>query len=134
MRVAAGESPSHLRPTTIGEDVAPDQQRQPANRRVGWLQPIRYLRGAGLNEGALQVIEHGDFWHAGLREANGLASERGISFSWAPGKVIGGQDYLLQMVVPNTYFHLTAAYAILRHNGVDVGKIDFLKPVNLVAV
>lgn len=64
---------------------------------------------------------------------NGAAGRK-VSFSWAPGKVIGGQDYLLQMVVPNTYFHLTAAYAILRHNGVDVGKIDFLKPVNLVAV
>lgn len=61
------------------------------------------------------------------------AAGRKVSFSWAPGKVIGGQDYLLQMVVPNTYFHLTTAYAILRHNGVDVGKMDFLKPVNLIA-
>jgi len=37
-----------------------------------------------------------------------------------------GQDYLLQFVVPNFYFHITTTYAILRHNGVDVGKIDFL--------
>jgi hypothetical protein len=47
-------------------------------------------------------------------------------------KVIGGEDYLLQMTIPNTFFHIAMAYAILRHNGVDVGKMDFLGPINLV--
>ena len=37
-----------------------------------------------------------------------------------------GLDYLVRWVVPNVYFHVTTAYAILRHNGVDVGKNDFL--------
>jgi hypothetical protein len=37
-----------------------------------------------------------------------------------------GQPYLLEYVVPNFYFHLTTAYAILRHNGVELGKGDFL--------
>jgi hypothetical protein len=37
-----------------------------------------------------------------------------------------GQDYLLYFVLPNFYFHLTTAYAILRHNGVALGKKDFL--------
>lgn len=37
-----------------------------------------------------------------------------------------GQAYLLGFVIPNLYFHVTTAYAILRHNGVDVGKKDFL--------
>jgi len=60
------------------------------------------------------------------------AAERQVSFSWAPGKIMAGDDYLLQMTIPNTYFHLTMAYAILRHNGVDVGKMDFLGPINLV--
>jgi uncharacterized protein len=55
-----------------------------------------------------------------------------IKLSWAPGKVIGGEDYLLQMTIPNTFFHIAMAYAILRHNGVDVGKMDFLGPINLV--
>jgi uncharacterized protein len=59
------------------------------------------------------------------------ASERKVSMSWAPaGKVLGGQHYLLQMMVPNTYFHITTAYAILRHNGVDIGKMDFLGPIS----
>ena len=37
-----------------------------------------------------------------------------------------GADYLNHFVLPNFYFHLTAAYAILRHCGVDVGKRDFM--------
>jgi uncharacterized protein len=40
-----------------------------------------------------------------------------------------GQPYLLHFVLPNFYFHSTTAYAILRHNGVDVGKRDFLGQV-----
>jgi uncharacterized protein len=59
------------------------------------------------------------------------AGERKVSMSWAPaGKVLGGEDYLLQMTIPNTLFHIAMAYAILRHNGVDIGKMAFLGPIN----
>ena len=37
-----------------------------------------------------------------------------------------GLPYLLDFVFPNFYFHVTTAYAILRHNGVEIGKQDFL--------
>ena len=37
-----------------------------------------------------------------------------------------GQPYLLHFALPNFYFHMSMAYAILRHNGVDVGKRDFV--------
>ncbi len=37
-----------------------------------------------------------------------------------------GMDYLLTFAQPNVYFHASMAYAILRHNGVEVGKADFL--------
>jgi hypothetical protein len=60
------------------------------------------------------------------------AGERKVKLSWAPGKIIVGRDYLLQVTVPNIYFHIAMAYAILRHNGVDVGKGDFLGPMNFV--
>jgi hypothetical protein len=36
-----------------------------------------------------------------------------------------GQDYLLNFVIPNFHFHLTTVYAILRHNGVGIGKLDY---------
>jgi hypothetical protein len=37
-----------------------------------------------------------------------------------------GQSFLLEFVLPNLYFHTAMAYGILRHNGVEVGKSDFL--------
>jgi len=37
-----------------------------------------------------------------------------------------GQRYLVGFALPNFYFHLSAAYAILRHNGIEVGKRDYL--------
>jgi hypothetical protein len=51
-----------------------------------------------------------------------------ITFPAGPGKsrTLSGQDYLTGWMLPNMYFHITTAYAILRHNGVDVGKIDYL--------
>jgi uncharacterized protein len=39
-----------------------------------------------------------------------------------------GLDYLLRWVQPNVYFHVTTTYSILRHNGVELGKRDFLGP------
>jgi hypothetical protein len=56
------------------------------------------------------------------------SADREITFPLGPthkGHMNGG-DYLDHFMLPNFYFHLTAAYAILRHNGVDVGKRDFL--------
>jgi hypothetical protein len=37
-----------------------------------------------------------------------------------------GMPYLLTHVNPNFYFHVTTAYDILRHNGIEIGKVDFL--------
>jgi hypothetical protein len=37
-----------------------------------------------------------------------------------------GEDYLKQFALPNFFFHITTAYALLRHNGVDLGKADYL--------
>lgn len=42
------------------------------------------------------------------------------------GQVMSTHDYLLEHVMPNFYFHLTHVYAILRHNGVGIGKRDYL--------
>ena len=40
--------------------------------------------------------------------------------------VLDGETYLKHYALPNFYFHVTTAYALLRHNGVDLGKADFL--------
>ncbi|HEY2228771.1 MAG TPA: DUF1993 domain-containing protein [Xanthobacteraceae bacterium] len=56
------------------------------------------------------------------------AGDREITFPLGPDHKghMKGDDYLNHFVLPNVYFHLTAAYAILRHCGVQVGKEDFL--------
>ena len=41
-----------------------------------------------------------------------------------------GQTYLLHFALPNFYFHLTTAYAILRHNGIVIGKRDFIGAIS----
>ena len=56
------------------------------------------------------------------------SANREISFPLGPTDKahMSGADYLYHFVLPNFYFHRTAAYAILRHCGIDVGKRDFL--------
>lgn len=56
------------------------------------------------------------------------AEQREITFPSGPGatKTVTGQQYLNHMALPNFFFHCTTAYDILRHNGVELGKRDFL--------
>ena len=54
------------------------------------------------------------------------AEERSVSHSWMQGKAMRGGDYLDHLALPNLHFHLTTTYAILRHNGVELGKTDFI--------
>ena len=42
------------------------------------------------------------------------------------GKYLHGDEYFVEHVIPNFYFHISTAYSILRHNGVDIGKKDYL--------
>lgn len=48
-----------------------------------------------------------------------------------PGRVLEfpGQVYLMGFALPNLHFHVTTAYAILRHNGVPLGKLDYIGPL-----
>ena len=45
---------------------------------------------------------------------------RGYSFDFT------GKEYVMYFILPNLYFHITTAYDILRHNGVELGKKDFI--------
>ncbi len=55
------------------------------------------------------------------------SEERTITLKLGPTEVsFPGAVYLFSFVYPNFYFHVTAAFAILRHNGVSIGKMDFL--------
>ena len=64
-----------------------------------------------------------------------IDGSEGRTVSWKAGENMRsmlGQAYLLQHALPNVFFHCTTAYAILRHNGVDIGKRDFLGKLELL--
>ena len=54
-------------------------------------------------------------------------AEKMVDFKAGPLELtLKGNDYVTQLVLPNVFFHVTTAYNILRHNGVQLGKFDFL--------
>jgi hypothetical protein len=66
----------------------------------------------------ISSLKREQFDGAEEREINLKVGGRPMSFN--------GQDYLIHFALPNFYFHATTAYAILRHNGLDLGKRDFM--------
>ena len=56
------------------------------------------------------------------------SEDRQITFPAGRDKTrtLSAQDYLTTWALPNFFFHVTTAYTILRHNGVDLGKADYL--------
>ena len=64
----------------------------------------------------------------GIKRQQFVGSEdRTIEMKLPVGELhFSGQDYVKGWVFPNFYFHFTTAYNILRHNGVEIGKADFL--------
>jgi uncharacterized protein len=55
------------------------------------------------------------------------SEQRKVEFPFGSRTVtLTSQQYLTRFALPNFYFHVTTAYDILRHNGIDIGKRDFL--------
>ena len=55
------------------------------------------------------------------------AETREVTIMTARGEMtFNGHDFVFGFVLPNLYFHVTTAYNILRHNGVPLGKVDYL--------
>jgi len=69
----------------------------------------------------LQSVPAAAFEAAEDRDIQVPAGERTFEFK--------GLAFLQRWAIPNVFFHVTTAYAILRHNGVDIGKRDFLGPI-----
>jgi hypothetical protein len=66
----------------------------------------------------LDTLKPEEFEGSEARQINLKAGPRELSFV--------GKDYLLNFALPNFYFHMTTAHAILRHNGVPIGKLDYM--------
>lgn len=79
----------------------------------------------------LQVrIQSVQAYLAGFSEADfSAAATQTITQPRWEGKYLTGSEFAIQHAIPNLYFHITTAYAILRHYGVEVGKKDYLGPM-----
>lgn len=85
----------------------PDTETTVAELRARIATCVAYLKG----------FQAGDFTGA---------EERRVAPPWMGGNSVRGETYVHRISVPNFYFHVTTAYAILRHNGVALGKADFV--------
>ena len=76
----------------------------------------------------VSVIEYlGTFTETDFKDAD----RRQVKRPRWEGKWMHATDYFLEQAQPNFYFHLSMAYAILRHNGVELGKKDYLGRLSL---
>ncbi|MBX9766667.1 MAG: DUF1993 domain-containing protein [Bdellovibrionales bacterium] len=69
----------------------------------------------------LETFKDGDFSHTEVLK---------IKPGWAQGQWLHAEEYVHEVAIPNFYFHLMAGYAIIRHAGVDIGKMDYLGKVD----
>ncbi|HSP50533.1 MAG TPA: DUF1993 domain-containing protein [Pseudolabrys sp.] len=107
--------------------VACDQAKNGAARLAG-AEPPKFEDTETSLEQLKQRIAKTVAYIKGLdAKAIDASADREITFPLGPNKgQMKGSDFLDHFVLPNFYFHLTAAYAIVRHCGVELGKRDFL--------
>ena len=106
--------------------IACDTAKLAASRLTGREAPVTPDTEKTIDELRLRVkgvIGYLDGFSA--KDFDGAATRVVTQPRWE-GKVMTGADYFLEHAMPNFFFHITHAYAILRHNGVSIGKRDFL--------
>ena len=106
--------------------VTCDTAKSAASRLSGKDAPVHADTEATLDElraRVRSVIAYLDGFSA--KDFEGAATRSITQPRWE-GKVMTGADYFLEHAVPNFFFHITHAYALLRHTGVTLGKRDYL--------
>ena len=103
-----------------------DQSRNCA--RLAGLEPPKYDNTeTSFDELKARIAKTVAFLDTVTAEKTSGAEDKTIDVPFGPQTMqMKGIDYLQRLVVPNYFFHLTAAYTILRHNGLEIGKRDFL--------
>ena len=115
-------------PLTRQVQIACDQAKNGSARLAGVEPPKFEDNETTIDQLKARIAKTIDFVKSVEAKALDGAVDREITFPLGPTNKghMKGDDYLTHFVLPNFYFHLTAAYAILRHCGVEVGKRDFL--------
>jgi uncharacterized protein len=114
-------------PLTRQVQIASDNAKGPSARLAGMEPPKFDDNEASFADLQARITKTIDFLQT-LKPAQIDGSEdRQVVLQMRAGPLeFKGQAYLLNFALPNFYFHCATVYAILRHNGVEVGKKDFL--------
>jgi hypothetical protein len=117
-----------MRPFTFQIQAASDAAKAGAARIAGVAPPSFPDTETTFPELHERIQKTVDFLKSLDKAAFEHAEDRKFEVKMGPERVIAftGQSYLLGFALPNFYFHVTTAYAILRHKGVGLGKLDFL--------
>ncbi len=127
--------PSVLLHSRIAPDMFPllrqvqfvcDQAKYAAARGAGKDVPVHEDKETTVDELKARIQNVVAFLD-GFKESDFAGMEtRTLSLPRWEGKSMTALDYVIAHAIPNFYFHLMTTYLILRHNGVDVGKRDYL--------
>ena len=109
--------------------IATDTARSGAGRLAGVEFPAYEDKEATFQELALRIHNTIGFLQSLQPAQIDGAEDKTISWQTRSStKNMQGLPYLMNHLLPNIHFHVTTAYGILRHNGVEIGKKDFLGP------
>lgn len=106
--------------------IACDTAKLYASRMTGKEAPVNEDNEKTLPEVKARIEQTIGYLNTFKAEDFKGAEERKISQPRWEGKYLTGFEFATQHAIPNMYFHVTTAYAILRHSGVAVGKKDYL--------
>jgi hypothetical protein len=103
-----------------------DQAKYAAGRTTNAEMPVHADGEQSLEELQLRILSVIAYLDGFGPEAFADIDEVTVTTPRWKGKTMTAANYFVEHALPNFFFHLSMAYAILRHNGVDVGKRDYL--------
>ena len=112
--------------------IATDNAKGMASRLTGKDAPVYEDKESTLAELVARVEKTITFLESQKESDFDGAEAREARFPWFPDMHLKGGGYLLSYAIPNFMFHITTAYAILRHHGFEIGKGDFLGTLPLI--
>ena len=114
-------------PLTRQVQIATDNAKRGVARLVGRDAPVYEDTEASFAELQARIAKTMDYLKGIAPDDVDGSEDREIAFKAGPRELkYTGMQYLLHFAMPNFYFHVTTAYDILRHNGVPLGKPNFL--------
>ena len=127
--ILAAKFAEDMRPFPFQYQASSDSAKNAVARLTGGTAPSMKDEEASFAELKERMQKTIDYLKSVDRAAYDDAAERPVELKFPNGMGyrFNGADYLTKFVLPNFFFHHTMAYALLRANGVNIGKPDFLQ-------